>query len=239
MRRVHEGIEVQRARPPCQLTLQSDDSSWSTSCRKERDVQDFLPAITQASTTLVALLIRGGFVMIPLLTASVVAVTVIHERLVFWRGLRVRRGATSILALVAEGDLPQAMQVASASRHPVARVLASGRSRRLCSSSARKLQPDPTGAGVVISRRFRGADALVVVQLSSGLTLYSYQPSTSRLQAGERVIVGAKLCHSVVFAAAASRQEGVNCDHGDRETTPSQFGGISAPVVPSPTDQYR
>jgi iron(III) transport system ATP-binding protein len=101
-----------------------------------------------------------------------------------------------------------------------------------------QLRPDPTGDGVVISRRFRGADALVAVQLSSGLTLYSYQPATSRLQAGERVVAGAKPCHSIVFVASESRQEGVNCDHGDRETTPTHFGGISAPVVPPPTDQH-
>jgi biopolymer transport protein ExbB len=93
--------------------------------------------VSQACTTLVSILIRGGFVMIPLLTASVVAMTVILERLVFWRRLRVRRGETSILALVSEGDLPQAMQVASASHHPVARVLAAGiAAKHLSPSSA-------------------------------------------------------------------------------------------------------
>jgi hypothetical protein len=61
--------------------------------------------------------------MIPLLTASVVVMTVILERLFFWRRLRVRRGEPGILAMGAEGDPPQAMQLASASRHPVARVL--------------------------------------------------------------------------------------------------------------------
>jgi hypothetical protein len=53
--------------------------------------------------------------MIPLLASSVVAFTVIVERLFFWRRLRVQKGEPGILALVAEGDLPQAMQVASAS----------------------------------------------------------------------------------------------------------------------------
>jgi biopolymer transport protein ExbB len=89
-------------------------------------VSDWLPLVTQAPTTLVSIVIRGGPVMIPLLTASVVALTVILERLCFWRRLGVRRGEPGILALVAEGDLPQAMHVASASRHPVARVLGSG-----------------------------------------------------------------------------------------------------------------
>jgi biopolymer transport protein ExbB/TolQ len=76
-------------------------------------VQDFLPMLTQASKTLVSIVMRGGLVMIPLLTASVVAMTVILERLFCWRRLRVRRGEPGILALVAEGDLPQAMQAAA------------------------------------------------------------------------------------------------------------------------------
>lgn len=102
-----------------------------------------------------------------------------------------------------------------------------------------EVRPDATGSGLVISHRFRGADALVVVQLPSGVTLYSYQPSTLAFQAGERVTVGAKPCHSVVFSVGESWQEGVNSGHANRDTTPTQFGRVSSPVVPTPTDQHR
>jgi biopolymer transport protein ExbB len=64
--------------------------------------------------------------MIPLLASSIIALTVIVERLWFWRRLKSRAAGQRILALVAEGDLPQAMQVASASQHSVARVLGAG-----------------------------------------------------------------------------------------------------------------
>jgi iron(III) transport system ATP-binding protein len=101
------------------------------------------------------------------------------------------------------------------------------------------LRLDATGSGLVISRRFRGADAVVVVQLPSGVTLYSYQPSTHRFQTGERVTVGVKPCHNVVFSAAESWQEGVNSDHANRDTIPTQSGGVSSPVVPTPTDQHH
>jgi iron(III) transport system ATP-binding protein len=67
-----------------------------------------------------------------------------------------------------------------------------------------ELRPDPAGHGTVLSRRFRGVDALVVVQLTSGLTLQSYQPSTLMLQARERVRVVAKPCHTVAFLAHRS-----------------------------------
>ena len=64
--------------------------------------------------------------MIPLLASSIIALTVIVECLYFWGRLRSRAAYHSILTLVAEVDLPQAMQVASTARHPVARVLYTG-----------------------------------------------------------------------------------------------------------------
>ncbi len=84
-----------------------------------------------------------------------------------------------------------------------------------------QLRPDATGNGVVISRRFRGVDAVVVIRLPSGVTLDSYQPSTLAIQTGEQVTVWAKPCHSVVFSVGESGQEGVNSDHADRDTTPT------------------
>jgi iron(III) transport system ATP-binding protein len=84
-----------------------------------------------------------------------------------------------------------------------------------------ELRRDATGNALVVSRRFRGADALVVVQLPSGVTLYSYQPSTLGFKAGERVKVVARPCQSVVFSTGESWQEGVNTDHANRETTPA------------------
>jgi iron(III) transport system ATP-binding protein len=67
-----------------------------------------------------------------------------------------------------------------------------------------ELQLDPAGNGMVVSRRFRGADTLVVVQLTSGVTLQSHQPSTIVLQALERVRVVATLGHIVAFLAPQS-----------------------------------
>jgi iron(III) transport system ATP-binding protein len=64
-----------------------------------------------------------------------------------------------------------------------------------------ELRPDPAGNGLILSCRFRGADALVAVQLPSGVVLESSQPSTLGLQARMRVKVGAKPCHPVAFLA--------------------------------------
>jgi iron(III) transport system ATP-binding protein len=64
------------------------------------------------------------------------------------------------------------------------------------------LLPDPAGSATVVSRRFRGIDALVVVQLPLGLMLHSYQPSTMLLQTRERVRVMARPTHVVAFLTA-------------------------------------
>jgi biopolymer transport protein ExbB len=74
----------------------------------------------------VAILMRGGLIMIPLLAASLISLTVILERFYFWRSLRKQEVDVTVLALVAEGHLENAMQMASRSRHPVARVLQAG-----------------------------------------------------------------------------------------------------------------
>lgn len=74
----------------------------------------------------VAMLVRGGLVMIPLLIASLISMTVIIERGVFWRRLRKQAVDTAILQHVATGNLAQASKMAEESSHPVARVLSAG-----------------------------------------------------------------------------------------------------------------
>jgi biopolymer transport protein ExbB len=98
-------------------------------------VPDFLSIVANASHNLLWIVIKGGMVMIPLLVSSIIALTVIIERLYFWGRLRSRVYQT-ILTLVAEGDLLQAMRVASTTRHPVARVLYTGIAAKHLSPSA-------------------------------------------------------------------------------------------------------
>lgn len=87
---------------------------------------DVVAMLTQAGWSLVAILVKGGLVMVPLLTSSVLSLAVIIERLLFWRRFKKSEGGDTILSLVAAGHLAPAMKVARASRHPVARVLLAG-----------------------------------------------------------------------------------------------------------------
>jgi biopolymer transport protein ExbB len=75
---------------------------------------------------MIAIIMKGGLIMIPLLASSLIAVTVILERLAFWHSLRKHEVDRRVLALAADGDFQQALEVAGSARHPVARVLHAG-----------------------------------------------------------------------------------------------------------------
>ena len=77
-------------------------------------------------SALVALLVKGGPVMIPLAACSVVALAVILERAWTWRGLAHRADPEAVLARAAGGHWDEACRLGEASRSPAARVLAAG-----------------------------------------------------------------------------------------------------------------
>jgi len=79
-----------------------------------------------AMNAVVALMAKGGPVMIPLGACSIVALAVILERLWAWRGLGHSGDAEKVLARAAGGDWDDACQMGEGSRSPVARVLAAG-----------------------------------------------------------------------------------------------------------------
>jgi biopolymer transport protein ExbB len=83
-----------------------------------------------ASQNFFAFLAKGGLVMVPLLGSSILALAVAIERWWFWQRFRTQENGERILALVAAGLLPQAMQMAHTSQHPVAKVLFAGLEHR-------------------------------------------------------------------------------------------------------------
>ena len=85
---------------------------------------------------MIALLAKGGLIMIPLLASSVLSLTVIIERGFFWWRLRKQASDIMILQCVTAGDLEQASKMARESRHPIARVLHAGLEYRQGSSGA-------------------------------------------------------------------------------------------------------
>jgi biopolymer transport protein ExbB len=78
----------------------------------------------------VALLVKGGPVMIPLAACSVLSLAVVLERGWFWLRARATGAAEHVLQLAAAGKWDDAGERAQVSRTPQARVLAAGLAHR-------------------------------------------------------------------------------------------------------------
>lgn len=77
-------------------------------------------------SALVALLVKGGPVMIPLLCCSVLSFAVLIERGWFWWRVRSSAEADQMLELVIAGNWEGALRLGKGSCSPIARVLAAG-----------------------------------------------------------------------------------------------------------------
>jgi biopolymer transport protein ExbB len=77
-------------------------------------------------SAVLALLVKGGPVMVPLAACSVIALSVVLERAWTWRGLGRSRDPDTVLARAADGHWDDACRLGEASRSPAARVLAAG-----------------------------------------------------------------------------------------------------------------
>ncbi len=72
------------------------------------------------------IIIKGGAVMAPLLACSIIALTVVIERWLFWRRNGRRQLAESLLELVERGELTKAAESARQTDSPLVRVMVSG-----------------------------------------------------------------------------------------------------------------
>ena len=81
-------------------------------------------------------LIRGGWMMVPLAICSLVSVTIIIERFLFFRRIRQAHRAEEVLALVLKRRADEALAVADEATLPVMRVLRAGLTHA----------PEPSGA---------------------------------------------------------------------------------------------
>ena len=81
-------------------------------------------------TALIGMLAKGGLVMIPLLVCSVLSLAVSIDRCGFWWRRRDTAAAERALRLAVQAKFDEAAEVASASRAPLARVIATGLGHR-------------------------------------------------------------------------------------------------------------
>lgn len=76
------------------------------------------------------IIIKGGPVMVPLLGCSIIALTVVIERWLYWRRIGDRQLAETVLELVELGELSKAAELTRQADVPLVRVMASGLTHR-------------------------------------------------------------------------------------------------------------
>ncbi|MDH7499202.1 MAG: MotA/TolQ/ExbB proton channel family protein [candidate division NC10 bacterium] len=85
----------------------------------------------------IKLLIKGGVMMIPLLICSVVSLTIVIERFLYWHRMRSRGLPERMLHLVENDQIDGALELARGAKDPILKVLAAGIEHR---------NPSPTEA---------------------------------------------------------------------------------------------
>jgi biopolymer transport protein ExbB len=78
----------------------------------------------------VAIIIKGGIVMIPLLACSLISLALTIERFIFWGKIRSQLVIEKMLGLVNSGEFDKAIKLGKNSQHPIARMLVAGLAHR-------------------------------------------------------------------------------------------------------------
>ncbi|MCE5286238.1 MAG: MotA/TolQ/ExbB proton channel family protein [Pelosinus sp.] len=71
-------------------------------------------------------LIKGGWVILPLLFCSLVAVTIIIERITFFRNSKAPEKAERVLKSIEQGNIAEAYELTKSAQIPILRILSAG-----------------------------------------------------------------------------------------------------------------
>jgi biopolymer transport protein ExbB len=76
------------------------------------------------------LIVKGGIIMIPILTCSIISITIIIERVIFWFKQRQTITPEQLLSIASKGGVDDMVKEAQKINNPVARVLYAGAMNR-------------------------------------------------------------------------------------------------------------
>ncbi|WP_094606670.1 Tol-Pal system protein TolQ [Sporomusa silvacetica DSM 10669] len=85
---------------------------------------------------MVEFITKGGWIMLPLVLCSLLSVTIIIERLVFFRRVHAVGQADQVLNILNQGQVAEALAVVKGAKAPLVRVLAAGMIQRYNSVKA-------------------------------------------------------------------------------------------------------
>jgi len=85
---------------------------------------------------LLSVLLKGGWMMLPLAICSVIAIAVIIERFLFFRCINAIHHAETILAMIGDNRIDEAADMANKSELPLIRIMSAGIANRFHFSKA-------------------------------------------------------------------------------------------------------
>jgi biopolymer transport protein ExbB len=116
----------------------------------------------------IAILIKGGPVMVPLLACSVLSLAVVIERIIFWRRVQSRSPVEELLQLVERREFAKATELGRKLDLPAARVLTAGLEHRN-PSLAKALEVAAQGEIPVLKQRLTILDTIITLAPLLGL----------------------------------------------------------------------
>jgi biopolymer transport protein ExbB len=116
----------------------------------------------------VAVIAKGGIVMIPLLICSLISLALTIERILFWAKLKSREVLREILTHVEQGEFDQALKLGKTSQQPIARVMAAGIAHRN-PAPAKAMEAAAQAEIPVLKRRLGVLDTIVTLAPLLGL----------------------------------------------------------------------
>ena len=115
-----------------------------------------------------AVIVKGGIVMIPLLICSLISLALTIERILFWAKLKSREVLREILTHVEQGEFDQALRLGKTSQQPIARVMAAGIAHRN-PAPAKAMEAAAQAEIPVLKRRLGVLDTIVTLAPLLGL----------------------------------------------------------------------
>ena len=115
-----------------------------------------------------AVIVKGGIVMIPLLICSLISLALTIERMLFWAKLKSREVLREILTHVEQGEFDQALKLGKTSQQPIARVMAAGIAHRN-PAPAKAMEAAAQAEIPVLKRRLGVLDTIVTLAPLLGL----------------------------------------------------------------------
>ena len=115
-----------------------------------------------------AVIVKGGIVMIPLLICSLISLALTIERILFWAKLKSREVLREILTLRRTGRIRPSLKLGKTSQQPIARVMAAGIAHRN-PAPAKAMEAAAQAEIPVLKRRLGVLDTIVTLAPLLGL----------------------------------------------------------------------